>query len=259
MNLQFLTIILFNLIFTNTFSQKNSSFLNNCKKIELNEFIKIKKENPDIIISQVYKNGKIFTKKDSDSIRSLSGKNNIKQIFYKDTVNNKIVLINKILSDSEIEKEEKKRNQKLKENDRLRNELNGSIIKELNLTDINDKKHTLESLKGKVIVLNFWYIQCRPCVAEFPDLNKLKEEFKGKPVEFFAVTFNNKQALNKFFEKHNLNYKIIPSGRPIIDKFKVPHYPYNIIIDKNGKVEYINNVLVLNIFKKLKRKIKNIL
>lgn len=139
---------------------------------------------------------------------------------------------------------QKNRIQKLKEDEILRNELNGTIIKDLKLTDLNNEEHSLESLKGKIIVLNFWFIQCKPCVAEFKD----------KLVEFFAVTFNDKQALNTFFENHNLDYKIIPNGRPIIDKFKIPHYPYNVIIDKNGKVEYINDVRVLNIFKKMKRK-----
>ncbi len=259
MNIRILTIIFFNLFFINIYSQNDSSFLNNCKKIDLNEFIKIRKENPNIGISYIFENGKPFTKTDSDSIKSLSKKNNIKQLFYQDTTNNKIILINKILSEIEIQKQEDNRDEKLKEDEILRSKLNGTIIEELDLTDINNEEHTLESLKGKVIVLNFWFIQCKPCVAEFPDLNKLKAEFKDKQVEFFAVTFNDKQALNKFFETHNLDYKIIPNGRPIIDKFKIPHYPYNIIIDKNGKLEYINDVMVLNIFKKMKRKIKSML
>jgi thiol-disulfide isomerase/thioredoxin len=30
-----------------------------------------------------------------------------------------------------------------------------------------------------VIVLNFWFTQCKPCVAEFPELNELKEKYKS--------------------------------------------------------------------------------
>ena len=90
-------------------------------------------------------------------------------------------------------------------------------------------------------------------------MNKLKKEFEGKPVEFFAVTWNNKNSLIKFLQNQKLNYKIIPNGKKIIDKFKIQYYPYNIIIDQNGIVEYINDVLTFNIFKKIERKIKKLL
>jgi len=259
MNLQFSTIILFNLIFINAIGQDNSSFLNNCKEINFEEFSELRKENPNIKISNVLENGKLLNKKKYDSITSLSKIHNIKRVGYQDTINNKILIVNKIISESEIKQIEKKRKEELKEDKVLRKELNGTIIKELELTDLNNEKYNLENLKGKVIVLNFWFTQCKPCVAEFPDLNNLRDEFKDKPVEFFAVTFNKKQTLEKFFKNHNLNYKIIPNGTPIIDKFKIPYFPFNLIIDKNGKVEYISDVLALNIFKKLKRKINNLL
>ncbi|MFC7445274.1 TlpA family protein disulfide reductase [Mesoflavibacter profundi] len=146
-----------------------------------------------------------------------------------------------------------------KEKKEQKKQIDGSTLTELSFEDINGKNYNLNSLKGKIIVLNFWFIQCKPCVEEFPDLNKLKKEFEGKPVEFFAVTWNNKNSLIKFLQNQKLNYKIIPNGKKIIDKFKIQYYPYNIIIDQNGIVEYINDVLTFNIFKKIERKIKKLL
>jgi len=145
-----------------------------------------------------------------------------------------------------------------KEKKELRNQIDGSLLKELNFEDINGNIHTLESLKGKVIVLNFWFIQCKPCVEEFPDLNKLKNKFKNKSVEFFAVTWNDKNSLVKFLETKKLDFTVVPDGK-LVNKFKIPYYPYNIIINKKGKVEYVSDVLSLNIMKKIERKIKNYL
>ncbi|WP_353777407.1 redoxin domain-containing protein [Winogradskyella sp. 3972H.M.0a.05] len=146
----------------------------------------------------------------------------------------------------------------LKENEKQRKEIDGSTLTELSFEDIEGNKHTLSSLKGKVVVMNFWFIQCKPCVEEFPDLNKLKAKFEGKPVEFFAVAWNDKKSLTKFLETHQLDYTVVSDGK-LSKRFKIPHYPYNMIIDQNGKVEYISEVLSLNIFKKIERKINKLL
>jgi len=145
-----------------------------------------------------------------------------------------------------------------KEKKELRKQIDGSILNELSFEDINGNKHTLESLKGKIIVMNFWFIQCKPCVKEFPDLNALKMKFKDKSVAFFAVTWNDKNSLIKFLETTKLDFTVVPDGK-LIDKFKIPYYPYNIIIDKKGKVEYVNDLLSLNLIKKIERKVNKLL
>lgn len=145
-----------------------------------------------------------------------------------------------------------------KQKKELRNEIDGSILEELNFEDINGNKHSLESLQGKVVVLNFWFIQCKPCVKEFPDLNQLTAKFKEDAVAFFAVTWNDKNSLLKFLETHDLEYTVVPDSK-LIKKFQIPHYPFHIIIDQQGKVEYINEVLSFNVIKKIERKINKLL
>lgn len=145
-----------------------------------------------------------------------------------------------------------------KEKKELRKQIDGATLNELNFEDINGNAYTLESLKGKIVMLNFWFIQCKPCIKEFPDLNNLKMKFKGKPVEFFAVAWNDKKSLVKFLENNTLNFKVV-SDIKLIDKFKIPHYPYNVIIDQEGKVEYVNDVLSFNVIKKIERKISKML
>jgi len=145
-----------------------------------------------------------------------------------------------------------------KEKKELRNQIDGSVLEELNFEDINGKKHSLESLRGKIVVLNFWFIQCKPCVEEFPDLNELKIKFKGKRVEFFAVSWNDKNSLTKFLKTNKLEFTVV-SDRTLNKKFEIPYYPYNVIIDKNGKVEYVNDFLSLNVINKIERKINKLL
>ena len=248
------------LLFSNIIlSQEKKFTIEECKKIDRNEFIEIQKANPKIIIKFIFENGKPYTKKENDSLIKNSKILNYTQILLKDTISNELVILNKELSKEEIKNKKTDNKNKLKAEKEYRNELDGSKIGELNLEDLNGEKFNLENLKGKVTVLNFWFTQCKPCVAEFPELNNLKQKYINQDVEFFAVTWNNKETIDKFLLNHNLDFKIIPNGKTIIDKFKVPHYPYNIVIDKNGKIEYINDVLVLNVLKKLDNKISDLL
>ena len=55
------------------------------------------------------------------------------------------------------------------------------------------------------------------------------------------------------------DFIIIPNGRELANRFKIPHYPYNVLIDPNGKIEYVSDVLSLNMMNRLKRKINGLL
>ncbi len=234
-------------------SQENKFTVKNYEKIDIKKFIELKKSNPKIKTISVFENGKIISKNDRDSISKNSKKNNRKQTFYRDTITNKFIIVNRELTKEEIKKRKIDSKDKLKHKKNTRKKLDGSTIKELSFEDINGKKYDLTNLKGKVIVLNFWFIHCKPCLAEFPDLNDLKKRFKSKPVEFFAITSNNKKSLDTFFKSHKLDFTIIPNGKEINNRFKIPYFPYHIIIDKSGQIEYIKNI------KKLESKINNLL
>jgi thiol-disulfide isomerase/thioredoxin len=248
------------LLFSNLlFSQEKKFTIEGCKKIDRNEFIEIQKANPKIIIKSIFENGKPYTKKENDSLLKISKILNYTQLLLKDTINNELVILNKELTKEEIKNKKTATKNKLKAEKEIRNELDGSKIGELNIEDLNGEKFNLENLKGKIIVLNFWFTQCKPCVAEFPELNNLKQKYINQEVEFFAVTWNDKETIDKFLLNHKLDFKIVPNGKIIIDKFKIPHYPYNIIIDKNGKIDYLNDVLVINVLKKLDSKINELL
>src|SRR5215475_12511717 len=62
----------------------------------------------------------------------------------------------------------------------------------LNLAEVlqapKDANTTWESLRGKVVVLDFWATWCGPCVASIPHWNELSQKFRDQPVVFLAIS-----------------------------------------------------------------------
>jgi len=103
-----------------------------------------------------------------------------------------------------------------------------------NFNDINGNHYTLENLKGKVIVMNYWFSACRPCVLEMPELNKLVEKYKGKDVVFLGLTYHVKANIKRFLQRFQFDYNLIPEAQIEIHNYHVQAYPTHIVIDKDG-------------------------
>lgn len=62
----------------------------------------------------------------------------------------------------------------------------------------DNKIPTLSSLKNEIIILDFWATWCAPCIASFPEHDKLQKKYKDKGVQFIAITDDSKEKLNNF-------------------------------------------------------------
>ncbi len=253
-----LLFVLFNVL-TNASAQNAVYKPENSKEINFATYQELRKSDPKIKIKSVFNDGTILNKQKYDSLVATAELSKFQPIIFQDTISNDVVFVYKKQTKEDLKKIEDDFKRKNKDDKEIRKNLNGTKISNLELKDLNGTVYTLESLKGKVIVLNFWFTQCKPCVAEFPDLNELKSKFDREKVVFFAVSWNDTATINSFMKNRQLDYTIIPKGNKVIDYFKIPHYPYNVIIDQNGTIEYIEDVLSLNIFKKMERKIKSLL
>lgn len=108
---------------------------------------------------------------------------------------------------------------------------------DFNFTTITGKKYELTALRGRIVVLNFWFISCGPCRAEMPELNKLVKEYKGRDVVFLAVTFDDSESVKAFQKEKTFDYEIIPDARAWIEKIGVNGFPTHYILNPQGEVE----------------------
>ena len=101
-------------------------------------------------------------------------------------------------------------------------------------------------LKGKIVFLDFWAVWCAPCITAFPTLKKMNTDFKDKGIEVvgIAVYSGTVEDINKFVEKHKLDYKIIIGDAELAERFKVIGVPSYFLLGPDGSIykNYIGEV-----------------
>lgn len=92
------------------------------------------------------------------------------------------------------------------------------------------------ALKGKVIVLNFWFIGCAPCEMERPELNAIYSLYKdNSDVIFLSFAKNTKDQLEKFLVKRPFSYPVVELSTELIGLLDLNYgYPQNQVIGKRG-------------------------
>ena len=110
------------------------------------------------------------------------------------------------------------------------------------MTSIDGEKFELAALRGKIVVLNFWFTGCEPCIAEFIKLNGLVDKFKPKGVIFIAPTLDDIPKLQTFLKEHPFKYHVIPNAGGLIlgpynDGSGNLAFPTHVVIDREGKID----------------------
>lgn len=93
--------------------------------------------------------------------------------------------------------------------------------------------------KGKVTLLDFWYMSCFPCIQAIPTIEKLYEAYKDKGFQVFGINpydMDRIDRMPKFLENNPIKYHIYITDTEIPKSYNVSGYPTFYIIDKAGKV-----------------------
>jgi len=129
-------------------------------------------------------------------------------------------------------------NQRNKSNQKFNAMLN-KPAPDFELLDLQGKRWSLKDLRGKIVVLNFWFTSCPPCIEEMPELNKLVQEYGNQNVVFLGLTYNNAAQVNTFLQKRTFSYKQLPNSHAVNTKYQVSSWPTSIVIDKEGTIKMI--------------------
>ena len=139
--------------------------------------------------------------------------------------------------------------------------VNGAALPVFSATDMHGKAWTQDSFKGKFWLLNFWFVECKPCLDEMPDLIGLSEKWPNGSFEIVGICRNDRARVEQFLTKTPLPYPILPDCEQIADDvFQNPFgYPASYLIDENGVIVDVFDALKAGNadYQKLVRTIEN--
>lgn len=106
-------------------------------------------------------------------------------------------------------------------------------------TSLDGKSVSASDLRGKVVVLNFWFIGCPVCRAMKPRLNEFKKKFEGRDdVVFIAATADPPGEVARYARTEQLDYVQAAGAGTELKKFFFSGYPRNIVVSKAGEIVY---------------------
>ncbi len=123
--------------------------------------------------------------------------------------------------------------------DALKNyKMEGTLFPKFSFKDLNGNEVSNETMKGKIIVIKCWYIHCTPCIREFPQVNRLAEEYKDrKDILFISLAEDTPEQLKVFLARKPLSYAVIPDMKIYMNEtLDLNAFPTHFILNKEGLI-----------------------
>jgi len=98
-----------------------------------------------------------------------------------------------------------------------------------------DLKAIIQSLRGRVVVVNFWATWCGPCRREMPNLRRLRQSFSGKELHILGISLDfDSEMYAQFVRAQRFNYPVRLGDPEIMDQMHIDAIPKTLIFDQRG-------------------------
>ena len=116
----------------------------------------------------------------------------------------------------------------------------GSQAPEWSLLNQQGDRISSEKLKGKILLLDFWYSTCGPCLKSMPVIQRIHEKYKDQGVIVIGMNSREKKTSNaiNFMKNYNYTYMLGLEADNVANAFFIDSYPTTYVIDAEGKVLY---------------------
>ena len=114
-----------------------------------------------------------------------------------------------------------------------------TIAPNWSLISLEDKTVNLSDYKGKLVLIDFFYKSCYPCMLALPALQNLHEKYNDKGLKIIGIDpydTKEKDDIDNFLAKRGVTYTVLLGGKDIAKEYHVSGYPTIYLIDKEGKI-----------------------
>lgn len=132
----------------------------------------------------------------------------------------------------------------------------GTAAPDFTLNDLDGKSHSLSSLKGSYVVLDFWASWCPDCRKDIPEMKRLYKLY-GKDVKFVSVSFDDKkESWKNCVETNGMDWLHLSELKKwketsLSPLYKIKWLPSTYILDRNGNI-ILSTVMIEKVAEKLK-------
>ena len=111
----------------------------------------------------------------------------------------------------------------------------GAQSPDFSLTAIDGTTLKSRSLKGNVVILNFWATWCQPCLNEIP---VLKEIAAGSRVKVVGIALDDEgsKVVKPFVAAHGINYAVVLGNQEVFEQFNGIGIPYTLVLDPAQRI-----------------------
>jgi peroxiredoxin len=115
----------------------------------------------------------------------------------------------------------------------------GALAPDFTLSDQSQRSLSLSSLKGKVVLLNFWATWCGPCQYEMPSLEALSQKFKNRGLVVLGVSLDEEgwPPIREFLQKVPVTFPILNDAeQKVTELYQTFRIPETYLIDREGRI-----------------------
>jgi peroxiredoxin len=113
----------------------------------------------------------------------------------------------------------------------------GSEAADFQLKDLEGREIQLKSLRGNVVLLNFWATWCGPCRLEMPVIEKLHQQLHGKGLRVFGVNDEEIETIREYVAEHEYSFPtLVDIDQQAMNLYRIRAIPTMVVIDREGKI-----------------------
>ena len=118
----------------------------------------------------------------------------------------------------------------------------GSRAPEIGLESLDGQQIRMRSLRGKVVIVDFWASWCAPCREEMPVLSRLYDEYKDQGLVIIGVSQDERvRDARGFLRRTPASFPIVvDTEHAVAGRYSPPRMPTSYIIDRRGVVRHVH-------------------